>query len=71
MTFDKCNWLDKSNTIFGKIVGDTMFNFNSMNGLETDSEDRPINPPKIITTEVVVNPFDDIGNFLYLYIVFR
>jgi hypothetical protein len=40
-----------------------------MNGLETDSEDRIINPPKILTTEVVANPFDDIGYFIiYLFI---
>lgn len=30
ITFDKCSWLDKKHTIFGKVVGDTMFNLLDM-----------------------------------------
>ena len=33
----------------------------SMQGLDTDSEDRPVNPPKIISSKVIVNPFEDIA----------
>jgi hypothetical protein len=33
----------------------------SMQGLDTDSDDRPVNPPKIISTKVIVNPFEDIA----------
>ncbi len=61
ITFDKCSWLDKKNTIFGKVVGDTQFNLMSMQGLDTDSDDRPVIPPKIISTRVIVNPFEDIA----------
>lgn len=26
ITFDSCIWLDKKNTIFGKVVGNTIYN---------------------------------------------
>lgn len=31
-----------------------------MTELEVDDDNRPLYPPKIKTTEVVINPFDDI-----------
>jgi peptidyl-prolyl cis-trans isomerase SDCCAG10 len=31
-----------------------------MNDFEVDRNDRPIFPPKIINTEILFNPFDDI-----------
>ncbi|KAL6744650.1 cyclophilin-like domain-containing protein [Haematococcus lacustris] len=61
ITFDKCDWLDKKNTIFGKVVGDTIYNLARLNELETDPEtDRPVEPPFIRSTEVLWNPFEDI-----------
>jgi hypothetical protein len=30
----RCDWLDKKNTIFGKIVGDTVYNMLRLNELE-------------------------------------
>ena len=38
-----------------------MFNLLNMNKLDTDLNDRPIYPPKLIKTLVVINPFDDIA----------
>jgi len=29
-------------------------------GLEVDSDERPLYPPKIVNCTIVVNPFDDI-----------
>jgi hypothetical protein len=29
--------------------------------LDTDSEDRPVNPPKILSARIIVNPFEDIA----------
>jgi len=52
--------LDKKNTIFGKITGDTIFNLLRMNTLEVNKEDRPLKPPQILRTEVLWNPFEDI-----------
>ena len=48
------------NTIFGKIVGPTMFNVLQMENLEIGEDDRPVYPPKILSTKVVRNPFGDI-----------
>jgi peptidyl-prolyl cis-trans isomerase SDCCAG10 len=60
ITVDKCPWLDKKHTIFGKVVGDTMYNLLSISELDTDKNDRPLLPPTIKSVEVTLNPFDDI-----------
>ncbi|KAJ3219377.1 Peptidyl-prolyl isomerase cwc27 [Dinochytrium kinnereticum] len=59
-TLDATEELNKKNTIFGKVVGDTVFNVLAMGELETDNYDRPLSPPKIISVEILANPFDDI-----------
>ena len=53
ITFDACPWLDKKNTIFGKVTGNTIYNLLAMEKLDTDSEDRPVNPPKIISSKII------------------
>jgi len=60
ITLDRCDWLDKKNTIFGKITGDTVYNLMKLGELETDKNDRPLNPPNVVSVEVLWNPFDDI-----------
>jgi peptidyl-prolyl cis-trans isomerase SDCCAG10 len=60
ITLDKTESLNNKHTIFGKIVGDTIFNLLKVNDLELDPSDRPLYPPKIIRVEIVWNPFDDI-----------
>jgi peptidyl-prolyl cis-trans isomerase SDCCAG10 len=42
VTFGECIHLNKKHTIFGKVVGNTMFNLMSMQSLDTDSNDRPV-----------------------------
>jgi peptidyl-prolyl cis-trans isomerase SDCCAG10 len=32
----------------------------SVGDLETDANDRPLNPPKLLSIEVLWNPFDDV-----------
>ena len=61
ITMDKCSWLDKKHTIFGKVTGDTIFNAISISDLPT-KDDFPIDDvtPKILKTEVIINPFIDI-----------
>lgn len=61
ISMDKCNWLDKKHTIFGKVTGDTIFNAMNISDLPT-KDDFPIDEvtPKIIKTEVIINPFIDI-----------
>jgi peptidyl-prolyl cis-trans isomerase SDCCAG10 len=60
ITLAECRWLDKKHTIFGKVVGDTLYNLRAIGAEETDEAERPINPPKILSVHVVMNPFDDI-----------
>ncbi|KAI9143524.1 cyclophilin-like domain-containing protein [Paraphysoderma sedebokerense] len=60
ITLDKTEELQGKHTIFGKIVGDTLFNVMEMANQEVDDNDRPMYPPKILSTEILLNPFDDI-----------
>jgi len=52
--------LNGKHTIFGKVAGDTIYNMLKMEDCEVDRDDRPLFPPKIKSTEVLFNPFDDI-----------
>uniref|UniRef100_A0A1I7XT30 Spliceosome-associated protein CWC27 homolog n=1 Tax=Heterorhabditis bacteriophora TaxID=37862 RepID=A0A1I7XT30_HETBA len=52
--------LDKKHTLFGKIVGNTVFNMLKMTECDVDSNDRPRTIHKIIGATIVKNPFDDI-----------
>eukprot|EP00116_Pleurobrachia_bachei_P003928 sb/3464190/ len=60
ITLGECSELQKKHTIFGKVSGNTIFNVLRMAELETDSNERPLEPPSIRKTEVLNNPFDDI-----------
>ncbi|KAK7321569.1 hypothetical protein VNO77_32353 [Canavalia gladiata] len=61
ITLDRCDWLDRKHTIFGKVTGDTMYNLLRLGEVETDKNDRPVDPvPKILSVEVLWNPFEDI-----------
>ncbi|KAL8537459.1 hypothetical protein ACS0TY_012548 [Phlomoides rotata] len=52
MTLDQCDWLDKKHTIFGKVTGDSIFNLLHLGEVETDKNDRPVDPlPKILSVE--------------------
>lgn len=56
-----CEWLNRKNTIFGKVTGDTIFNLMRLGevALEEGTE-KPIDECQILHTEVLINPFDDI-----------
>lgn len=60
ITLDRCDWLDKKNTIFGKVTGDSIFNLLSLADVETDKDDRPVYVQKILSVEVLWDPFEDI-----------
>ncbi len=60
ITFDACSWLDKKNTIFGKVVGNTIYNLMAISKVDTDIDDKPIEEVKVLDTKVIINPFDDI-----------
>eukprot|EP00466_Bigelowiella_natans_P019844 jgi/Bigna1/39931/e_gw1.37.81.1 len=60
ITLGECSWLKGKHTIFGKVTGRTIYNLVNLAGYETDKDDRPLYPPKILKTDVILNPFDDI-----------
>lgn len=60
ITLNKTEYLNGKHTIFGKVVGNTVYNLAHIGEMETDEEDRPVYPTTIKSTTVVSNPFDDI-----------
>ncbi|GLI71539.1 hypothetical protein VaNZ11_016771 [Volvox africanus] len=60
-TLDKADFLNNRNTIFGRVVGDTVYNMLRFNDIPVDDDDRPLDPPVIREAEVVWNPFDDLA----------
>ena len=53
--------LQERNTMFGRVVGDTIYNLMKMAEAELreGSEDQPMYPTKITSAEIIVNPFED------------
>lgn len=51
--------LTKKHTLFGKVVGNTIYNMIRLNECECIDE-TPVRPEKIISTQVIYNPFPDI-----------
>jgi peptidyl-prolyl cis-trans isomerase SDCCAG10 len=53
--------LEGKNTMFGRIVGDTIYNLMKMADAELmdDGSERPIYPTKILSTVILINPFED------------
>ena len=64
ITLDKCEQMDKKFTIFGKVTGPSYFNAVNISNLSADEDGCPImkddEKPKIINTEVVINPFSEL-----------
>nr|XP_033786221.1 spliceosome-associated protein CWC27 homolog isoform X2 [Geotrypetes seraphini] len=59
-TLGPADELNNKHTIFGKVTGDTIYNMLRLSEVETDAEERAVNPHKIKICEVLFNPFDDI-----------
>ncbi|CAK5273478.1 unnamed protein product, partial [Mycena citricolor] len=60
ITLDRADELHGKHTLFGRCVGDTVYNVMKIGELELGEEGRPVYPPKIKTVRIVDNPFDDI-----------
>jgi len=60
ITLDKAPQLDRKHTIFGKLTGNAIYNLLPVNDLPVGDNERPLFPPKILRTEVLACPFDDI-----------
>ncbi|KAF2637745.1 cyclophilin-like protein [Massarina eburnea CBS 473.64] len=53
--------LQGKNTMFGRVVGDTIYNLMKMaeTELAEGSDERPMYPTKITGAEIIINPFED------------
>ncbi|KAJ8120085.1 hypothetical protein ONZ43_g3116 [Nemania bipapillata] len=59
-TLDKAEELNNKNTVFGRVVGDTIYNLARMGEAEiAEGSERPLYAIKITGTEILVNPFED------------
>lgn len=59
-TFGPTPDLNGKHTIVGKVVGNTLYNMLKLEEFLVDRNDKPKDPPKIVKTEILSNPFDDI-----------
>ncbi|KAI1330722.1 cyclophilin-like protein [Xylariaceae sp. FL0255] len=59
-TLEKAEELNNKNTVFGRVVGDTIFNLARMGEAEVaEGSERPLYAIKITGTEILINPFND------------
>lgn len=61
LTLGPATELEGRNTMFGRVVGDTIYNLMKMGEAELvgGEGERPMYPTRITLTEVLVNPFED------------
>ncbi|PVG00743.1 cyclophilin-like protein [Serendipita vermifera] len=60
ITLDKAEELQGKHTLFGRVVGDTIYNVMKIGDLELDEEERPVYPPKIRQIKILDDPFGDL-----------
>lgn len=60
ITLEATPELQNKHTIFGKVAGQTLYNIIRLGEGEVDRNERPVYPHKILSTEVLSNPFPDI-----------
>lgn len=59
-TLDATPELQNTHTIFGKVTGETVFNMLKLSESQTDANERPLYPHKIIKVKILHNPFEDL-----------
>lgn len=60
ITLSKAEELQGKHTLFGRVVGDTIYNVMKIGDLELDENERPLYPPKIRQIKILEDPFGDI-----------
>ncbi|KAJ7664004.1 cyclophilin-like domain-containing protein [Mycena polygramma] len=60
ITLDRADELHGKHTLFGRCMGDTVYNVMKIGEMELGENGRPVYPPKIKSIKIVDNPFDDI-----------
>jgi peptidyl-prolyl cis-trans isomerase SDCCAG10 len=61
ITLDRAEHLNRTATIFGKVVGDTIHNLSRFNEVDTDQDDRPEDPIYIEKATVLISPMEGIA----------
>ncbi|KAK9452159.1 cyclophilin-like domain-containing protein [Limtongia smithiae] len=51
--------LQRKHTLFGRVVGDTIYNVLKIGDAALDKDDRPLYPTRVTSAEVVLNYFED------------
>ncbi|CAF9922050.1 MAG: Peptidyl-prolyl isomerase cwc27 [Alectoria fallacina] len=62
LTLGETRELEGRNTLFGRVVGDTIYNLMKMGEAELqpgERSERPIYPTRVTGAEILVNPFED------------
>ena len=62
LTLGETRELEGRNTLFGRVVGDTIYNLMKMGEAELETggtSERPMYPTKVTGAEILVNPFED------------
>lgn len=59
-TFGPTQELQNKHTLFGKVVGDTIYNMLKLQDVEVGDDERALRPHKILRTKVLINPFPEI-----------
>ena len=62
LTLRETRELEGRNTLFGRVVGDTIYNLMKMGEVELqegEGSERPMYPTKVTGAEILVNPFED------------
>ncbi|KAG0694871.1 cyclophilin-like domain-containing protein [Suillus ampliporus] len=60
ITLDRADELHGKHTLFGRVMGDTVYNVMKIGEMEIGENERPVYPPKIKSITIVDNPFPDI-----------
>lgn len=60
ITLDRADELHGKHTLFGRVIGDTVYNVMKIGEMEIGENERPLYPPKIKSVKIVDNPFPDI-----------
>ncbi|KAJ4470204.1 cyclophilin-like protein [Lentinula aciculospora] len=60
ITLDRADELHGKHTLFGRCIGDTLYNVMKIGELELGANERPVYPPKIKGIRIIDNPFPDI-----------
>mmetsp|Transcript_37843 Transcript_37843/g.87885 ORF Transcript_37843/g.87885 Transcript_37843/m.87885 type:complete len:508 (+) Transcript_37843:13-1536(+) len=60
ITLGRAPTLDGKHTLFGRVVGETVYNLVRISEVQVDKNDRPLDPPRVVRAELTWDPFGDL-----------